>query len=661
MSRLLQTSEKLFSLPRRLKQGILIAFDVAAIPLSLYLAVLVRRGEFIWDISAREALAIAITVVASAIIFVRLGLYRAVVRYMGQQAILTVLKGVSWSTVILTITLFAARSEIPRSVPWIYWALAVLLIGGSRLLVRASYQSLFRWTGRKVAIYGAGSTGHQLMQSLILSGEFAPMIFLDDDRSLHGTVINGIPVYDPAEFGELQQQFDIACVLLAMPTVERARRKRIIETLEHYPVQVKTVPSFVALVSGQARIDQLRDVDVEDLLGRDPVPPQQELITRCVADKTIAVTGAGGSIGSELSRQALYCAPRVLLLIEQSEHALYSVHRDLQEAMLERKLNTRLVPLIANVQNEERMQHIFASYGVCTVYHAAAYKHVPMVEGNVIEGVANNVLGTLAVARAAALAGVESFVLISTDKAVRPTNVMGATKRVAELVVQALAEKYADTRFCAVRFGNVLGSSGSVVPLFREQIASGGPVTVTHADVQRFFMTTAEAAQLVLQAGAMGDRGDVFVLDMGEPVRIVELARRMIRLMGYSVRDEQDPTGEIEIVFVGLRPGEKLVEELLLGDRVTGTVHPKIFRAQEAHLPEQELDKRLQQLRQSLEAGALPQIFACLSELVDGFSRGADIWDAVWLQLQREAGGTAASNVVPLQSPRDGKGQLPAH
>ncbi len=638
----------MFSMPRRVKQAALICFDTAAIPVALFLAVLMRSGDFVWEVSPREQLAIVITIVGSAFVFVRIGLYRAIVRYMGQQAILTVLKGVSWSTVILTLTLFAARSDIPRSVPWIYWALAVLAIGGSRLLVRAGYHSLFRWTGKKVAIYGAGETGRQLLQSLILSGEYAPMVFLDDDRSLHGTVINGVPVYDPAEFGELFRQSDITHVLLAMPSLERGRRRRIVEMLERYPVQVKTVPAFAALVSGLERIDELRDVNVEELLGRDPVPPQRELISHCTAGKVVAVTGAGGSIGSELCRQALLCEPACLVLIEQSEFSLYSVERDLQEVIAKRGLSTRLVPLIGNIQQEERLARLFRRFGVQTLYHAAAYKHVPLVEANVVEGVSNNVFGTLAVARAAATAAVETFVLISTDKAVRPTNVMGAAKRVAELIVQALAMKHPGTRYCSVRFGNVLGSSGSVVPLFQEQIAAGGPVTVTHPDVQRYFMTISEAAQLVLQAGAMGDRGDVLVLDMGEPVRIVDLARRMIQLMGYRVRDSNDPSGDIEIRFVGLRPGEKLVEELLLGDSVSGTVHPKIFRAQEAFLSEEVLDAHLQQLRQAIAAEDVPLVFASLSTLVAGFHVAGEIHDAAWNQGQAAP---SKANVVSIFAP----------
>src|SRR5690606_1209157 len=433
--------------------------------------------------------------------------------------------------------------EVPRSLPLIYWTVALLLIGGSRLAVRGAYQNLYRWRGVKVAIYGAGTSGRQLMQSLFQSGEYAPMVFLDDDATLQGAVINGVPIYAPAELPRLIDELGIASVLLAIPTAEPYRRRQIVEWLEKLPVQIKTIPSFSVLVSGLSEVGQLVDIELEDLLGRAPVPPQKDLLLKCVRNKSVLVTGAGGSIGSELCRQIMRGEPERLVLFDSSEYALYQIERELSGWIKRQKLTTELVASLGNVPSEARLSAGCRHFELPSVYHSAAYKHVPIVEGNIAGGVLENVFGPRSAVRAAALAKVETFVLISTDKAVRPTNIMGASKRFAEMIVQAAAHNFADTRFSVVRFGNVLGSSGSVVPLFKEQIQRGGPVTVTHPDVQRYFMTIPEAAQLVLQAGAMDGRGNVFVLDMGDPVRIVDLARRMVRLMGYSVRDIDNPDG----------------------------------------------------------------------------------------------------------------------
>jgi FlaA1/EpsC-like NDP-sugar epimerase len=638
--------DRLFQIPRKVKQAILIAFDLCVIPFAVWLAVLVRWGGFVFEFTYREVMAVLLTVVISAFIFVRIGLYRAVVRYMGQQAILTVVKGVTWSSIVLAILLFLFRSEIPRSSPLIYWAVAMFFIGGSRLLVRTGYQNLYRWSGKKVAIYGAGASGRQLLQSLFQSGEFAPMVFLDDNPGLQGTVINGIPVYAPRELSRLIMSMDIACVLLAIPTVDRIRRRKIIENLEKLPIHVKTVPSFSVLVSGLARVDDIMDIDVEDLLGREPVPPQPELLKKCIAGKVVLVTGAGGSIGAELCRQILPCRPKELVLIDVSEYGLYKICRELREVITSKHLNTALIPLLGNVQNENKMRNIFQGLNVETVYHAAAYKHVPIVQSNITEGIENNIFGTLSASRAAIAANVETFVLISTDKAVRPTNIMGASKRIAELVVQAFAARPERTAFSVVRFGNVLGSSGSVVPLFREQIGKGGPVTVTHPDVQRYFMTIPEAAQLVLQAGAMGSDGDVFVLDMGEPVKIIDLARRMVKLMGHVEKDGENPNGDIEIKYVGLRPGEKLFEELLLGDKVIGTGHPKILRAQEEWLPEEKLQEVLIALRRACDAGDCAAVQNLLSAVVNGFEGTGLISDEVW--LRKDGAAAKRGNVYTL-------------
>ncbi|HEY3697832.1 MAG TPA: nucleoside-diphosphate sugar epimerase/dehydratase [Spongiibacteraceae bacterium] len=638
--------DRIYGLPRRSKQCILIAFDLCAIPLAVWLAVALRWGGMVFEFTEREALAIFVTVAVSGCIFIRTGLYRAMVRYMGQQAITTVVKDVTWSSFILAIALFVFRSEVPRSAPLIYWAIALFFIGGGRLMVRASYQNMRRWTGKKVAIYGAGTSGRQLLHSVFQSGEFAPMVFLDDSHNLQGTVINGIPVYDPRELPHLIADMDITHVLLALPDIDRMHKRKIIDYLTQLPLHVKTIPSFSALASGIAQVGDVVDVDVEDLLGRETVPPQPSLLTKCIADKIVLVTGAGGSIGSELCRQILSCLPSELILLDASEYNLYTIHRELVDICAAKNLDIPIVPLLGNVQNERKMRGLFAHFKVQTVYHAAAYKHVPIVEHNISEGIENNVFGTLATTRAAALAGVETFVLISTDKAVRPTNIMGASKRVAELIVQACARRYPHTNHCVVRFGNVLGSSGSVVPLFREQINKGGPVTVTHPEVQRYFMTIPEAAQLVLQAGAMGGQGDVFVLDMGEPVYIVDLARRMIKLMGHVEKSVDHLEGDIEIQFIGLRPGEKLVEELLLGNATVGTGHAKILRAQEEWLAEEPLQESLTALRQAINTENIAVVQVILEEIVKGFGPNKTVQDAIW--KKRAESGTATGNVYSL-------------
>jgi FlaA1/EpsC-like NDP-sugar epimerase len=638
--------DRLVDMPRWAKQTLLITFDLCAIPLAIWLAVVLRWGGFTFKFSETELLAAAITVAASGLIFIRTGLYRAMVRYMGQQTIMTVVRDVSYSAIVLALVLFLLNSTVPRSTPFIYWALTLSFIGGSRLLVRTSYQNLRRWTGKKVAIYGAGASGRQLLHSLFQSGEFAPMVFLDDNRGLQGTVINGIPVFDPRRLPELISDIGITHVLLAMPNAARSRKRKVIDQLAQHPVNVKTIPSFSALVSGLAQVGDVIDVDVEDLLGREIVPPQPHLLRQCISNKVVLVTGAGGSIGSELCRQILACNPTQIVLVDLCEYNLYSISRELEERAAQQNQSATIVPLLLNVQNEHHMRNALVHHQVATVYHAAAYKHVPIVESNITAGIENNVFGTLALSRAAAAANVETFVLISTDKAVRPTNIMGASKRVAELIVQAFADTYRETRFCVVRFGNVLGSSGSVVPLFREQISKGGPITVTHLDVQRYFMTIPEAAQLVLQASSMSEDGDVFVLDMGEPVFIVDLARRMIKLMGHIEKTEEAPDGDIEIQLIGLRPGEKLVEELLLSDNVVGTGHPKILSAREEWLPEDKLMASLAQLRNACDTANYDQLQSVLAEIVKGFKGAPVSNDAAWSRKVVEH--TADNNVYTL-------------
>ena len=642
--------ERIYQAPRRLKQGIFILADLFFIPFAIWLAVALRLGDIGVDLPEGFYIACFVTMATSVVLFARTGLYRAVVRYMGQQAILAIIRAVTISALVLALGMLLLRCNLPRSTPFLYWGLALMFIGGSRLVVRSLYNTMTRKRGGKVAIYGAGDSGRQLLNALYHGGQFTPVVFIDDDASLWGRVINGVRVYPFGELPELIENYNIAHVLMALPTVGRARRTEIINQLEGLPVSIKTIPDFADLVSGAAQVGDVQDIDIEDLLGRGTVAPNPELLGPCISSKVVMVTGAGGSIGSELCRQIIHCQPKELLLLDVSEHNLYQINKELSAKIKEANFSFPIVSLLGSVQNQSHIEAILTEFGVQTVYHAAAYKHVPLVEYNVAEGVSNNVFGTLATASAAVAAGVEKFVLVSTDKAVRPTNVMGASKRMAELILQSFANSYEATQCCMVRFGNVLGSSGSVVPLFREQIKQGGPVTVTHKDVVRYFMTIPEAAQLVLQAGAMAEGGDVFVLDMGEPVRILDLATRMIHLMGHEVKDGENPNGDIEIAFSGLRPGEKLYEELLVGDNVTGTGHPMIMRAHEEYLSEPVLNGYLAELREACAAHDCAAIQRILLAAVSGFDAKDGISDAIW--SRRSVRKTVVDNVVTGSFPK---------
>jgi len=518
--------------------------------------------------------------------------------------------------------------------------LALLYIGGSRLLVRDYYREKHRerFNRENVVIYGAGSAGVQLAMGLLSGREYRPVAFLDEKMDIAGTVIHNLPVHSTDQLPRLIRQLDVKQVLLAVPSASRSRRREILSFLEPHPVHVRTVPGLAELVSGTAKVDDIQEVDVADLLGRDTVPPDETLLAHCIKDKVVMVTGAGGSIGSELCRQILHLHPRRLVLYELSEFGLYTIE---QELNVIKANNTNLQHIdvqcvLGSVTHRRRVEMVIRSFGVQTIYHAAAYKHVPLVEHNPIEGVQNNLFGTWRTAEAAMAADVETFVLISTDKAVRPTNVMGATKRMAELVLQGMSQREGNTRFCMVRFGNVLGSSGSVVPLFREQIRKGGPVTVTHSEITRYFMTIPEAAQLVLQAGSMGEGGEVFVLDMGESVRIADLARRMIKLSGMEVLDDDHPYGDIEIVYTGLRPGEKLYEELLIGDNVSGTQHPRIMRCREVELPWADLLPILNAIDLGSSQFDTQKVRKLLESTVCGYVPQCDIIDPVWINLASE-------------------------
>ena len=621
-------------LPRPAKRIISISADVLMMPAALWAAMSLKAGypllsleHWLTDWQAYVAV-VAVSIPA----FVRLGLYRAVIRYLGHQAVFAVAFAVALSGLVLGILgmVFGLRA-LSWSVVVIYSCLALLYVAGSRFVVR--YYLLTRHiqpTVARVAIYGAGEAGARLSTMLSTTRAFDPLVFIDDNRSLRGRMVNGIKVHPPEDLATLIKDRNIDRVLLALPSLTRRRRREILSSLEPLGVHVQTVPEFEQLVTGKANVEDIREVDVCDLLGRDSVPPKAGLFEACIRDHVVMVTGAGGSIGAELCRQIIGLVPKRLVLFEMSELALYNIERELRMFAEQNSLHVELVGLIGNGYYKQRMREIFLAYRVETVYHAAAYKHVPIVEQNVIDGIYNNVIATWNTAEAAHETEVETFVLVSTDKAVNPTNVMGATKRFSEMVLQALHRRGTKTRFCMVRFGNVLASSGSVVPLFNEQIKAGGPVTVTHPEVIRYFMTIPEAAQLVIQAGSMAEGGEVFVLDMGKPVRICDLARRMVHLMGMTVRDEQHPDGDIEIAYTGLRPAEKLYEELLIGNNVTGTQHPMILRAIEHSLPWERIQGMLDEILAAMSRFDCPRALQLLSEVVVEYKPAPESHDLVW-------------------------------
>jgi FlaA1/EpsC-like NDP-sugar epimerase len=622
----------ILALSRETKRIIMVTADAVAIPTALWAALALKFDRL--DPSLDRTVAYFGVAIASALFFFWMfGLYRAVVRFMGPKAMVTVVAGVSLSVLVLAgFDRFVASHQIPLSALGIYWALALPWVGGSRFIARYLFlrRSGRRGASARVAIYGAGNAGARVCSALLGGPDFDPVAFIDDKKSLQGSSINGIRVFGADSLKELVRQRRIDRILLALPSASRRRRREILTALEPLGVHVQSLPNLSDLISGKAQFNELCDVDVGDLLGRDPVPPRPKLFGSCIRGKCVLVTGAGGSIGSELCRQLVRLGPSRLVLFEMSELALYNIERELEEVAAHDRLGVEIVPLLGNAHHRHRVREVLTTFGVQTVYHAAAYKHVPIVEHNVVEGIHNNVISTWYTAEAALEAGVETFVLVSTDKAVNPANVMGATKRLAELVLQALQERTTTTRFCMVRFGNVLASSGSVVPLFQEQIRRGGPVTVTHPEVIRYFMTIPEAAQLVVQAGSMAKGGDVFVLDMGRPVRIDDLARRLVNLMGLTVRDANNPDGDIEIEYTGLRAAEKLFEELLIGSNVTGTDHPMILRAMEHRLAWPRMQQILADLLVALASFDCHRSLALLAEAVAEYQPEMDIRDYVW-------------------------------
>jgi len=612
--------------------------DWIFIPMAIYLALYIRLSDVDLMVKYSNSYSSLITIFFSAVFFYTTALYRSVIRYMGHHALLCIIKSVAISTLIFVASYLLTHTPIPRSVPFLYFGILFTLMGGSRYLIWYYYTDKLQQNNENIAIYGAGSAGHQLLKALHHHHEYSVKGFIDDNPSLIGTIINGVKVYAADELEQLIKEKNITQVLLAMPSVAGSKKKQVINFLESMPVHIKTIPKLDDIVSGKAKIEEIKELDIEDLLGRASVSPDNELFEHCIKEKVVLVTGAGGSIGSELCRQIVKHAPRKLIIYELSEFALYEIEKELKKTLA---IKIPIIALLGSVQDKTRLKQIMKVYSVQTVYHAAAYKHVPLVEENVVEGVKNNIFGTMTAAQAALEQSVETFVLISTDKAVRPTNIMGATKRFAELVLQALAEEYKNnahkTRFCMVRFGNVLGSSGSVVPLFKQQIKQGGPVTVTDENIVRYFMTIPEAAQLVLQASSMGQGGDVYVLNMGEPVKIAELAKKMIHLSGLEIKDENNPDGDIEIVYTGLRPGEKLYEELLIGDNVSQTKHPAIMRAEEKYLSLSEINEKLSLLQIACNNYEINQIIELLINSETAYTPQLNkSGDLLWYELNKK-------------------------
>lgn len=635
-------AEPLLRLPRLVKQAVVFVVDVLMSMLAVWLAFYLRIDQTGWPV-LQQINVYGLAAILFAPVFVRMGLYRAIFRYAGIPAIVSTSIAVAiYGVVFFSLLLWFGWKGVPRSIGLIQPIIFLLLAGGWRIVARywlsGSSDAKGASASRKsLLIYGAGEAGVQTASALDVMRDFSVRGFVDDDSGKVGRTIHGLPIISAKNAAEFIRKQKITDILLAIPSLNRVRRREIIDQLQLLPVHVRSLPGMLDLASGKVSVSDFQELDIEDLLGRESVAPDPQLLAKNLTGKVVLVTGAGGSIGSELCRQIVQERPTKLILVEHNEYGLYAIHSELVLMCKERGLEVQLFPQLGSIRNLRRLRSIFQSCQPHIVYHAAAYKHVPLVQDNPSEGILNNVFGTLNVARAAMESGVEQFVLISTDKAVRPTNVMGASKRMAELALQALADAHLvdfgaideedepvlianPTCFCMVRFGNVLGSSGSVVPLFRRQLRAGGPLTVTHAQVTRYFMTIPEAAQLVLQAGAMGEGGDVFVLDMGKPVKIIDLARRMIRLSGLTIRDEMNAAGDIAIQVVGLRPGEKLYEELLIGDNPETTAHERIMKAHEGFVSWENLLPHLLTLRSAAKEGDEAVIHDVLSHLVSGYA-----------------------------------------
>lgn len=627
----------LLALPRSTKRIIALIVDASLCILTIWLSYCFRLNDWVL-LSGVQWLPVIVSLLLALPIFIVMGLYRAIFRYAGISAFIAVLKAIAiYGVAFMAVFTAISLPGVPRTVGILQPLLLLIAVGLSRLGIRYwlgdAYQRTLRKNAlAKVLIYGAGAAGRQLAAALANSTELNVVGYLDDDPRLKGGIMGGLPIYDPSDLQAVVEARNIRDVLLALPSASRQRRNEILDDIRKARVTVRTLPDLTALAQGRVAVSDIRELDIEDLLGRDAIVPSQALLEKNTRGKVVMVTGAGGSIGGELCRQIMKGEPSVLILVDQSEFALYSLHAELLKlAELYENQDLQVLPILCSVRDGQRMEQIMRSWRPQTLYHAAAYKHVPLVEHNPVEGIRNNVMGTVVTALAAQKCGVENFVLISTDKAVRPTNVMGASKRLAEMVLQALAAEQSISRtrtnFCMVRFGNVLGSSGSVVPLFRQQIRDGGPITLTHPDITRYFMTIPEASQLVIQAGAMAEGGDVFLLDMGEPIRIADLARRIVELSGLTIRDDANPDGDIELAITGLRPGEKLFEELLIGDNPEPTEHPRIMKAKEDLLFWPELSKRLKTLDVALDRNDMTIARAILAELVSGYTPSCNVAD----------------------------------
>lgn len=637
------------NLSRSTKRLVMLTADVIGIPLMSWLALslCIGAGEFQASSARWTYAALLLTSIP---VFLRMGLYRAALRYLGHRAVIAVVTGATVSVVLLALVITIwPQPDVPLSALPIYWAFVLIYVGGTRYVARTALNYRFYTGAARVVIYGAGEAGQMLAAGLSQSGQYQPIGFIDDNPALHGSIVYGLEVFPRSELPRLVNKEGVRTVLLALPSLTRRQRQEIIKVIEPLCVLVQTVPDHSDILTGSARVQELRDVHPGDLLGRDPVPPDPKLLDACIRTKVVMVTGAGGSIGSELCRQIVRLRPAHLVLFERSELALYEIERALRALLAQENLAVDVVALLGDVHHRQRVKEVLQLYSVQTVYHAAAYKHVPLVEHNVVEGIYNNVFGTWHAAEMALESRVETFVLISTDKAVNPTTVMGASKRFAELALQALQTRTTHTRFCMVRFGNVLGSSGSVVPLFREQIARGGPVTVTHPNVMRYFMTIPEAAQLVLHAGSMSKGGEVFMLEMGKPVRVADLAKRMINLLGLTVRDEEHPDGDIEIVYTGLRPAEKLFEELSTGSSIARTQHPKVLHARERLLPWDQVRDVLEELSSALNRFDCERARQLLMRTVAEYTPSGDIQDLVWAR-KTTGTNTQVTNVAPSQA-----------
>jgi FlaA1/EpsC-like NDP-sugar epimerase len=621
---------RILTLPRGVKQSLMIAADAAAYILSVVATVWIIYGS-VGSVQAIWILSLVAVLVAVPVLWL-FGLYASIIRFMGLELFrVGFLSTLTVVAILVALDFWTNAIDAPLRSGVIFWALSLILVIGGRFVARSL---LIRRNQKResVIVYGAGIAGAQLISNILAGDDYLPVVVVDDDKKLQGQRVHGLRVKSPQRLPDLVDKYRASSILLAIPSATRRARRRVLEDISQIPVRVQTVPDVADIIAGKARIDDLSAIDVADLLGRNSIPPNTKLLSVSIAGKNVMVTGAGGSIGSELCRQILMQRPKRLVLFEISEPALYEIDRQLHKLASKEDIQCEITALLGSVQQQSRVREVMDAFKVQTVYHAAAYKHVPIVEQNLIEGISNNVIGTWRMVQAAIDAGVQSFVLVSTDKAVNPTSVMGATKRLAELILQAYQKLEHGTCFSMVRFGNVLESSGSVVPLFEEQIRNGGPVTVTHRDIVRYFMTIPEAAQLVIQAGAMAEGGDVFVLDMGEPVRIDDLARRMISLMGLTVRDKSNPDGDIDIAYIGLRPAEKLYEELLIGANSSGTGHPRIMRADEHSLPYNALVSLIEALQSAIETQDRAKARELLVSAVREYSPASEIEDLVWSQ-----------------------------